>query len=44
MSFRGCRDLRDMNQRYLKVEKYGEYQDPVELLQALFREYIPQQP
>ena len=41
MQFRTVKDMRDLNSRSLKVDNYAQYSDPIELLQTLFKEFIP---
>lgn len=40
MSFRGCHDMREMNRKWLKVERYADFQEPQQLLSELFRDLI----
>lgn len=39
--FQNIRDMRDLNKKYLKLEKYSEFSDPIQLLQTIFKDHIP---
>lgn len=34
------RDVRDLNRKMLKMNQFGDFQDPIELLENLFPEYV----
>ncbi|CAK91371.1 unnamed protein product (macronuclear) [Paramecium tetraurelia] len=41
MSLRSVRDVRQYNCQNLKLDKLSQFSDPIELLQQLYKEYIP---
>ncbi|CAD8184199.1 unnamed protein product [Paramecium octaurelia] len=41
MSLRSVRDVRQYNSQNLKLDKLSQFSDPIELLQQLYKEYIP---
>ena len=41
MQFRNVKDLREANAKLLKLERFNEFGDPIELLTTIFKDYIP---
>ncbi|CAD8174402.1 unnamed protein product [Paramecium pentaurelia] len=41
MAMKYAKDVRQFNQQYLKLDRFGEFKDPIQLLETLFKEYIP---
>ncbi|CAD8098414.1 unnamed protein product [Paramecium primaurelia] len=41
MALKGVRDVRSYNSQNLRLDKYSQFSDPIELLQQLYKEYIP---
>ncbi|CAD8127931.1 unnamed protein product [Paramecium sonneborni] len=41
MAIKYAKDVRQFNQQYLKFDRFQEFKDPIQLLETLFKEYIP---
>lgn len=42
MNFKNVRDVRELNEKSLKVVEFEKYNDAIQMLQCLFPEYVPQ--
>jgi CTD small phosphatase-like protein 2 len=41
MLFKNVKDMREANQKFLRLDKYSEFSDPIDLLSTVFKEQIP---